>query len=245
MFAAWKLTPVLRQKKSVSLVKSIKFCAVHCRDKFAQAPESYLVAESETAGSQRSDTMQPLSDNTEKSDFQISGMSCSSCVAKIENKFKQLTEVVDAQVNFASERATVELVINQITHQDVVEAIESLGYEVTESTLGDPVAKEEAARDTVLRKLRGKFLFGLLLVVPLFLLVHWDNLGLNNLLSLNQQNNFLLQFVIQTLFQFWVGWRFYRLIATSSAMLVATFGTPYLVWKVTHTLIQFTCSATF
>ena len=147
---------------------------------------------------------------TAKAEFAISGMSCSGCVAKIEKSLKQHPGVIRAQVNFASEIATVEFASGQVLRNDLLKAIESLGYDVKEANVGDPVAGEQQARERAFKKLRGKFLFGLSLVVPLFLLVHWQNLGLGSLLPLSKQNNFLLQFIIQTPIQFWVGWQFYR-----------------------------------
>ena len=147
---------------------------------------------------------------TVKIDLPISGMSCSSCVAKVENKLKKMTGVVHAQVNFASETATVEFVSEQINRQDLILVIESLGYKVTDSQLGDPVAGEKTARESELKKLQSRFLLGLFLVIPLFILVHWSNLGLDNLFTLSKQGNFQLQLIIQTPIQFWVGWQFYR-----------------------------------
>lgn len=150
------------------------------------------------------------SQQIDKAEMAISGMSCSGCVAKIEKSLNQLSGVVSAQVNFASEIATVEFTSGQIAQDDLVRAIEALGYEVKEASLGDPVAGEQQTREQAFKKLRDKFLIGFTLIVPIFLLVHWQNLGLGQLLPLTKQNNFLLQFIIQTPIQFWVGWQFYR-----------------------------------
>lgn len=158
-------------------------------------------------------TIEPQNDaerTVVKSDISISGMGCSSCVAKIENKLKKMDGVVHAQVNFASETATVEFDSEQLNRQDLTQAIESLGYKVTESQFGDPVAGEKVARESEFKKLQVKFIFGLLLVIPLFILVHWDNIGFGHILPLTKQHNFLLQLIIQTPVQFWVGWQFYR-----------------------------------
>lgn len=147
---------------------------------------------------------------TEKTELAIAGMSCSGCVAKIEKALKQLSGVGHARVNFASEIATVEFASGQVARGDLVRTIAALGYEVKEGSLGDPVAGEQQARELAFKKLRGRFLFGLSLIFPIFLLVHWQNLGLDSLLRLSKPNNFLLQFIIQTPIQFWVGWQFYR-----------------------------------
>jgi Cu+-exporting ATPase len=49
-----------------------------------------------------------------------------------------------------------------------------------------------------------------MLVVPMFELVHWDKLGLTGILPLSRPENFILQMLLQTPVQFWVGLQFYR-----------------------------------
>ena len=46
--------------------------------------------------------------------------------------------------------------------------------------------------------------------MPILLLVHWENLGLANILPLSRQNNFILQLVLQIPIQFWVGRQFFE-----------------------------------
>ncbi|WP_321392664.1 heavy metal translocating P-type ATPase [uncultured Desulfuromusa sp.] len=147
---------------------------------------------------------------TTKNSFSISGMGCSSCVAKIEKTLKKTTGVVRAQVNFASETATVEFAPEQTDRRNLIRIIESLGYKVTNSQSDDPVAEDKTNRESELKNLQLRFLLGLGLVIPLFLLVHWNNIGLDNIVPLTKQNNFLLQFLIQTPIQFWIGRQFYR-----------------------------------
>lgn len=146
----------------------------------------------------------------QKAELPISGMSCSGCVAKIEKSLNQLPGVVHAQVNFASEIATVDFDSRQLAYNDLVQAIKKLGFEIKEMSQDDPVASEQQARERTFKKLRSRFLFGLTLVALVFTLGHWQALGLEKLLPLSRQNNFLLQFMTQTPIQFWVGWQFYQ-----------------------------------
>lgn len=147
---------------------------------------------------------------TDKIELAITGMSCSSCVAKIEKSLNQLSGVISARVNFASEVATVEIAQGELTSTDLVQCIEALGYDVKVAGSDLTAADEQQDRATVFKELRRKFLIGLCLIVPIFILVHWQNLRLDNWLPLSKQNNFLLQFIIQTPIQFWIGWQFYR-----------------------------------
>ncbi|HEX9949474.1 MAG TPA: heavy metal translocating P-type ATPase, partial [Thermodesulfobacteriota bacterium] len=141
----------------------------------------------------------------------IQGMSCASCVGKVQTALNNVPGVVKASVNFATEKAQVEYVPGQVTIKDLARAVHDAGYELLEVTEGtDLVAQERAAREAELRRLRQKFIVGLILVVPIFLLGNLHMIGLSHLIALNMQTSFLIQLLLQTPVQFWVGWQFYR-----------------------------------
>ena len=58
--------------------------------------------------------------------LELEGMSCAACAARIERKLNKL-EGVDASVNFATERATVQC-DSSVTVEALVAAVESAGY---------------------------------------------------------------------------------------------------------------------
>jgi Cu+-exporting ATPase len=60
-------------------------------------------------------------------DLPITGMTCASCAAKIEKKLNAL-EGVSATVNYATDKATVTYETDTVEPEDLVEAVESLGY---------------------------------------------------------------------------------------------------------------------
>ncbi len=142
----------------------------------------------------------------------IQGMSCASCVKKVETALNGLEGVVRANVNFATERATVQYVPGAVSFEDFRRAVKQAGYEVLQVEAG---AKEEisdcekAAREAEYRKLKGRFITGLIFVIPTFLLGNWHMIGLAHFYAINQQASFYLQFLLQTPVQFWVGWQFY------------------------------------
>ena len=141
----------------------------------------------------------------------IRGMSCASCVEKVQTALKNVPGVVKASVNFATEKATVEYIPGQVTVRDLAKAVHDAGYELLEAEEGtDVVEQERAAREAELKRLRQKFVVGLILVVPVLLLANLPMIGLSHLLALNRQTNFLIQLLLQTPVQFWVGWQFYR-----------------------------------
>jgi Cu+-exporting ATPase len=148
----------------------------------------------------------------EKVTLPIHGMSCASCVEKVETALNGLEGVVRASVNFATERATVEYIPGAVSMADFRRAVKEAGYEVLEvETAGkeDVVDREKAAREAEYRKLKKKLITGLILVIPVFLLAYWRMLGLSNLVALSDKVNFYLQLIFQTPIQFWVGWQFY------------------------------------
>ncbi len=65
---------------------------------------------------------------TEKANFDITGMTCAACSARIEKGLNKLDGVVKATVNLALEKATVEFNSSAITPNDIIKKVESLGY---------------------------------------------------------------------------------------------------------------------
>jgi Cu+-exporting ATPase len=148
----------------------------------------------------------------EKVSLPIRGMSCASCVKKVENALNGLEGVVRASVNFATERATVQYIPGAVSMEDFRRAVKEAGYEVLEVEAAekeDIVDREKAAREAEYGNLKRKFIIGVILVVPLFLFAYWEMLGLSILFNLSREINFYLQLILQTPIQFWVGWQFY------------------------------------
>jgi Cu+-exporting ATPase len=142
----------------------------------------------------------------------IQGMSCASCVKKVEDALNGLEGVVRASVNFATERANVQYIPGAVSMGDFQKAVKDAGYEILEMervAKEDIVDREKSAREAEYGKLKRKFITGIILVIPIFLLGHWRTLGLSNLYDLSREVNFFLQLIFQTPIQFWVGWQFY------------------------------------
>ncbi len=146
----------------------------------------------------------------EKITLPIVGMSCGACAQRLQRVLGDVKGVVKAEVNFATETAGVEHLAG-LDVGDLVRAVTAAGFTVAETAAGeDPVALEKAAREAKLRELKVKFITGLAFLLPILLLVHWDDLGLGTLLPLTRRTNFLLQLLFQTPIQFWVGRQFYQ-----------------------------------
>jgi copper chaperone CopZ len=69
---------------------------------------------------------------TQKVILPVRGTTCVSCVNRIQKALNQLPGVIHAAVNFGTEKATVTAVLGQVRVEDLVRAIESVGYRIPE-----------------------------------------------------------------------------------------------------------------
>ena len=134
---------------------------------------------------------------TKKSIFPISGMTCASCVARVEKALSSVPGVVSASVNLASEKATVEYVEGT----DIAEmrrAVKEAGYGLgAEATTLEDVTT--AARREI-RALRNRVIFASVLAAVIMVL---------SLVPDFPFKSYLL-WILATPVQFWTGWRFYQ-----------------------------------
>jgi Cu+-exporting ATPase len=69
----------------------------------------------------------------DKTTFKIGGMTCASCASNIEKALLEVPGVVSANVNLASEKATVEYLKSEADIRDFKKAVEEAGYQILES----------------------------------------------------------------------------------------------------------------
>lgn len=146
----------------------------------------------------------------EKVSLSIQGMSCAACVRRVQEALSRVEGVLQAEVNFATERASVSFLPGQTSVSELVKAVEQAGYRVIESPRGDLLEQERQSREKAVGALRRKFIAGLGLLVPMLVLCYWEPLGLGKMVPLPRHTNFFLQLLLQTPIQFWAGWQFYR-----------------------------------
>jgi Cu+-exporting ATPase len=144
----------------------------------------------------------------EKVDLPIQGMTCASCVNKVEKALNSSKGVVHASVNFGTERASVEYIPDEVSIRDLKKVVEEVGYQVLEVKEEDIVEKERLAREAELSRLKLKFILGAILLAPILLLMYGASL-FERWVGLSREVNFFLQFLLATPVQFWIGWQFY------------------------------------
>jgi Cu+-exporting ATPase len=144
----------------------------------------------------------------EKVTLPIRGMTCASCVKKVEKALSSVKGVVQAGVNFATERASVEYIPEEVSIRDLKKVVEETGYQVLEVKEEDIVEKERLAREAELSRLQWKFIIGAILLVPILILMYGASF-FEKWIGFSKETNFFLQFLLATPVQFWVGWQFY------------------------------------
>ncbi len=65
-----------------------------------------------------------------KETYPVLGMTCASCVRKIETVLGKTEGIVEASVNFGSEKVTVEYDNDKIDLEKIEKIIKSIGYEL-------------------------------------------------------------------------------------------------------------------
>ncbi|NPV53253.1 MAG: copper-translocating P-type ATPase [Firmicutes bacterium] len=143
-------------------------------------------------------------------DLPISGMSCASCATRIERALSDLPGVAKAQVNFATQRATVEYRPREVSVAEISQAVRDAGYEPLEvDILAEPGAGADAerlARERELEDIKGKLLVSGVLAALIMAgaMREWAP-WIPKLLA----DRFVL-LALATPVQFWSGMRFYR-----------------------------------
>ncbi len=138
----------------------------------------------------------------------IQGMTCASCVSKVERALRSVKGVLQVSVNLATERASVEYIPEEVTIRDLKKVVQEAGYQVLEVKEEDIVEKERIAREAELSKLKWKFIIGAILLTPILLLMYGASL-FEKWIGLSKETNFFIQFLLATPVQFWAGWQFY------------------------------------
>ncbi len=151
-----------------------------------------------------------MSDETKqgkkKAIIPITGMTCASCSANIENTLSKVPGVISVTVNLASEKATVEYLSGEAGMDDFKRAVEGAGYSIRAEVSAEPDALAVAAHREI-RALLHKLIFAGSIGLFMFLVAISEFTGrwMPSFLG----NHYLL-WALATPVQFWAGWQFYQ-----------------------------------
>ncbi|TGO02321.1 hypothetical protein PN36_26835 [Candidatus Thiomargarita nelsonii] len=126
-----------------------------------------------------------------KIDLAITGMTCANCVRAVERTLlKKTPGIVAAQVNFATEKASIEYLPHQVSPNDMMLAIKRAGFEAVEELEQVPQVRDQSR----------KFWIGIIFTLPVFILSMNRELG---------EYVDWLMLILTLPVQFYVGWDYY------------------------------------
>jgi len=139
--------------------------------------------------------------------FAITGMTCANCSARVEKELKATEGVLEANVNLATEKATVQF-DETLTAENLIQRVEAIGYGAIlfDDAHKQKIEQEKAAR---LKKMKRDLILSAVLVAPLMIamiaMLLGSHAGWVHFLHLPW-----VQLILVTPVQFGVGMRFYR-----------------------------------
>ena len=145
-----------------------------------------------------------------KAIFPIEGMSCASCVQKVEVALREVEGVAEANVNFATETAQVMYDPAQASLGDFKKAVSSAGdYRVLEVVEGGDVREAQAsALQKYVTMLLAKFMAAASLTILIMILSMGEKLPGIRLLDMQTRYYILMMLTIPVMF--WAGSMFFK-----------------------------------
>ena len=145
----------------------------------------------------------------DKVTLNIGGMTCASCVAHVQDALSEVSGVLSASVNLATEQASVQYLSGLATLEDFGDMVEDAGYSV-EGVVGETAAEEadqeRLARTREIKSLAGKVIIAgsVGAIIMALMYIPLETLGLTSF-QLN-----LILWALATPVQFWIGATFYQ-----------------------------------
>ncbi|MBY5415795.1 heavy metal translocating P-type ATPase [Rhizobium leguminosarum] len=142
----------------------------------------------------------------------VVGMTCASCVSRVERALKVVPGVVEASVNLATEKATIRFAAGVVSQRTLEDAVRAAGYEPkSESRLETAAAADR--RDVEMRSLALRFGVSAVLTLPLFLIEMGSHVipGVHGFVMdvVGMRQSLYMQFALATIVLFGPGLAFF------------------------------------
>nr|WP_322597293.1 heavy metal translocating P-type ATPase [Enterococcus sp. HY326] len=139
--------------------------------------------------------------------FVITGMTCANCSARVEKELNSTPGVTTATVNLATEKATVQFAEDLSTEQ-IIGTVENIGYG---AILYDDAHKQQIAAEkkAYVAKMKRDLIVSTILTAPLMISMILMLLGNHSGIVMFFHRP-IVQLVLATPVQFWIGARFYK-----------------------------------
>lgn len=137
----------------------------------------------------------------------IQRMSDDNDARRLEHVLKEVDGVLEASVNFASERASITYVPTVVSQRELREAVSRAGFEAV--ILGGELEDaERKAREAEIAQQRNYLIVGLIFTIPLFLIAMGRDFRLLPAWAFQPWVEWVM-FALATPVQFYVGWQYY------------------------------------
>lgn len=144
-------------------------------------------------------------------ELSIEGMTCASCVGRVEKVLKKVQGVQQATVNLATEQAWVQ-VDETVATSELIKAVNRAGFDAKVSA--GQQAQQQDKKELEQQQLKRDLILAIILALPVFVLEMGSHLipAFHDWVmhTIGQQQSWLLQFVLTTLVLLFPGRRFYQ-----------------------------------
>jgi len=111
----------------------------------------------------------------DKISLPVEGMTCASCVARVEKSIAKIEGVTDVAVNLATEKAIFKIDKSKAGIDEIQKVVEEAGYKINLSSLDEEKLSSNADDESEKKSgynltLKKDFLFALILTIPIFIL---------------------------------------------------------------------------
>jgi len=154
------------------------------------------------------DTTEQTKKNRIKLTLPVEGMTCASCVLRVENALREVDGVESAVVNLATESASVEIEPSKVSVDILKKAVEGAGYKIIDTSDEVESVKAEALiREREYRKLWRKFIIGVILTTIIVVGSMPEVFSLSEIVPLEIRNIILMLLTVPVMF--YVGRKFF------------------------------------
>lgn len=191
-----------RVEKSLSRVNGVKSAAVNPANEKA----TIVFDESKTSVDELISRVEKTGYGVteERIELSLSGMTCAACATRIEKVLSKTEGVIQANVNLASEKATVKYINGKTDVDTLIGRVKKTGYDAKPAVKENADA-EKAVKKQQYKKQRNAFIVGAIISIPFLVAMIGEFTGNHALMMPGW-----LQFILATIVQFTIGWRFIR-----------------------------------
>lgn len=108
-----------------------------------------------------------------KKTYQITGMSCASCAARIDKVLNAQPGVCEATINYATASAQVVYDSDECSDQSLKTAVQNAGYDLLTDTGNDTNEEAEQAHAKRYQSLKTQTIGAVALAVPVMVISMW------------------------------------------------------------------------